>query len=67
MSQSIEYRRANGLAGSECFGDARQYQAAVRALLSEHAERGHVIESVHGQVEVRDREGVRIATYWFVD
>ena len=66
MSQCIEYRRATGHAGSERFGDASQYQAAVRALLSEHAERGHVIESVHGQVEVRDREGVRIATYWFV-
>ena len=27
----------------------------------------YVIEDEHGQVVVRDRNGVRVATYWFVE
>ena len=67
MRHTIEYQRANGHGGSEPFVNVTHYRAAVRALLAEHAQRGHVIEDVHGRIEVRDRTGVRIATYWFVD
>ena len=28
---------------------------------------GHVIESVHGAIRVRDRDGAPIATDWFVE
>lgn len=67
MSWSIEYRGAEGRAASEACRSAAQYQAAVQQLLAQHAERGHVIETVHGAVRVRRRDGVPVATYWFVE
>jgi len=67
MSWSIEYRGAEGAAASEACRTAAQYQAAVAQLLRQHVARGHVLEEEHGQVVVRDRDGVRVATYWFVE
>jgi len=67
MNWSIEYRGAQGAAASEACQSAEQYQAAVALLLRQHVARGHVLEDEHGQVVVRDRNGVRVATYWFVE
>ncbi len=67
MTWSIEYRGAEGRAATEACRTAAQYQAAVQQLLAQHAEHGHVIESVHGEIRVRDRDGAPIATYWFVE
>ena len=67
MSWSIEYRGAEGAAASEACRNAAQYQAAVAQLLRQHVARGHVLEDDHGQVVVRDRDGARVATYWFVE
>lgn len=64
---SIEYRSAHGAAATEALHSAAQYRSAVQQLLRQHAERGHVIETEHGQVTVRDRDGAQIATYWFVE
>ena len=60
MTWSIEYRGAEGRAATEACRTAAQYQAAVQ-------QHGHVIESVHGAIRVRDRDGAPIATYWFVE
>lgn len=65
MSLDIEYRGRHS-AATESFQSAADYQAAVTALLQQHAEHGHVIENVHGRIEVRDRQGERVADYWFV-
>lgn len=67
MSYSIEYRGAEGAAASAACQNAAQYQASVTRLLEQHVARGQIVESEHGQVIVRDRDGVRIATYWFVE
>ncbi|MFO1207242.1 MAG: hypothetical protein U1E63_16220 [Burkholderiales bacterium] len=67
MSWSIEYRGAECAAASEACQSAKQYQAAVAQHLRQHVARGHVLEDEHGQVVVRDRDGARVATYWFVE
>lgn len=66
MSYSIEYRRRSGEAGSLACPSAALNQATVQQLLSRHAEHGHVLESAHGRVEVREPDGERVAEYWFV-
>ena len=66
MTASIETQRASGFSGSERFDEPGAYVEAVRRLWVHHVEQGHVIESDHGRIRVRDREGMRIATYWFV-
>lgn len=67
MSYAIDYRRASGSPGREVCASAAQYQAAIQLLLAQHAEKGHVIASVHGHIEVRDRDGETVAEYWFVE
>lgn len=67
MSYAIEYRSAQGAAASAACDNALQYQAIVARLLEQHVARGEILEKEHGQVVVRDRDGVRLATYWFVE
>ena len=67
MSYAIEYRSPHGRPASESCASAAQYQAAIQLLLAQHVEHGHVIEAVHGQIEVRDKAGEKKATYWFVE
>lgn len=66
MSLDIEFRGRQS-AATESFKNAIEYQAAIALLLAQHAEHGHVIESDHGRIAVRDRHGERVADYWFVD
>lgn len=66
MNLEIQFRGRQSTA-TESFRNAAEYQAAVTILLSQHVERGHVIEQEHGRVAVRDRHGERVADYWFVD
>ena len=66
MNACIETQRASGYSGSERFEEPGAYVEAVRRLWVHHVEHGHVIESDHGRVQVRDHEGVPVATYWFL-
>ena len=66
MSPSIEHRHADGLRVSERFENRSAYVQAVRQLWARHVECGHVIESDHGRVQVRDPHGAWVATYWLV-
>lgn len=66
---SIEGRNARGSGGGASIAcdSAAQYRAAIQLLLAQHLEHGHVLEDEHGQIQVRERSGVRVATYWFVE